>query len=98
MPPVRLLSTSHLRSTNRRRESNAGGDWAVQSLPHKDIPMRSLLVTLAAMAVVPAAAFAQDYDAPRNATVNAAGATMLRVDARAGQLRITGRTDLTEVR
>ena len=60
--------------------------------------MRSHLVALAAVALIPAAALAQDYDAPRNATVNAVGATMLRVDARAGQLRITGRADLTEVR
>ena len=56
------------------------------------------LVTLALAATIPAAALAQDYDAPRNATVNASGATTLRIDARAGNLRVTGRADITEVR
>jgi hypothetical protein len=60
--------------------------------------MRSPLVTLAAVALLPASALAQDYDAPRNAAVSAAGATILRIDARAGGLRVTGRTELTEVR
>ena len=60
--------------------------------------MKTHLVSLALAATIPAAAAAQDYDAPRNATVNAAGATMLRIDARAGNLRVTGRADLTEVR
>jgi hypothetical protein len=60
--------------------------------------MRSPLATLALVAALPAAAHAQDYDAPRNATVNASGATLLKIDARAGQLRVTGRTDVTEVR
>lgn len=50
------------------------------------------------LVVVPAAGFAQNYDEPRNATVSASGATLLKVDARAGQVRITGRADLTEVR
>ena len=58
--------------------------------------MRSALIAL--VTVLPAAAFAQDYDAPRNATVNASGATLLKIDARAGLLRVTGRTDITEVR
>jgi hypothetical protein len=60
--------------------------------------MRKHLKTLAFAVTIPAAAFAQDYDAPRNATVNASGATILRIDARAGNLRVTGRADLTEVR
>ena len=60
--------------------------------------MRSQLATLAVAAILPVVLHAQDYDEPRNATVNAAGATLLKVDARAGQLRVTGRTDLTEVR
>jgi hypothetical protein len=50
------------------------------------------------LAAIPAAVHAQDYDAPRNATVNASGATLLKIDARAGMLRVTGRTDITEVR
>ena len=60
--------------------------------------MRSPLFALAALAVLPASAAAQDYDAPRNATVNASGATLLRIDARAGGLRVIGRPELTEVR
>ena len=56
------------------------------------------LATLALAVALPAAGFAQNYDEPRNATVPASGATVLKVDARAGQLRITGRADLTEVR
>ena len=60
--------------------------------------MRSQFVTLAAAMLLPASAFAQEYDAPRNATVPASGATSVKIDARAGGLRVTGRTDLTEVR
>ncbi len=60
--------------------------------------MKLQLATLALVVVLPTAAWAQDYDEPRNATVNAAGATTLKIDARAGQLRVTGRTDITEVR
>lgn len=60
--------------------------------------MQKHLVTLVLAATIPSAALAQDYDAPRNATVNASGATILRIDARAGNLRVTGRADLTEVR
>ena len=60
--------------------------------------MRSALTTLFAAALLPASAAAQDYDAPRTATVNASGATLLRIDARAGGLRVTGRPELTEVR
>ena len=59
--------------------------------------MRMKLAALT-LDVVPAVSFAQNFDEPRNATVPASGATLLNVDARAGQLRITGRTDLTEVR
>ncbi|HUQ82890.1 MAG TPA: hypothetical protein VM076_17190 [Gemmatimonadaceae bacterium] len=58
--------------------------------------MRTALIAL--VTVLPATALAQDYDAPRNATVNASGATLLKIDARAGMLRVTGRTDITEVR
>ena len=60
--------------------------------------MRSPLPSLVLAAALPASALAQDYDAPRTATVNAAGATLLKVDARAGSLRVTGRPDITEVR
>jgi hypothetical protein len=60
--------------------------------------MRSSLTVLALAAAIPVTASAQDYDAPRSATVAASGATLLKVDARAGQLRVTGRTDITEVR
>ena len=60
--------------------------------------MRFQLAALALAVLVPVAGRAQDYDEPRNATVPASGATLLKVDARAGQLRVTGRADLTEVR
>jgi hypothetical protein len=60
--------------------------------------MRLPLATLALAVALPASVSAQDYDAPRNATVNASGATLLRIDARAGMLRVTGRADITEVR
>ena len=60
--------------------------------------MRLDAFMIAALTAIPTAALAQDYDAQRTATVNAAGATSVRIDARAGQLRVTGRTDLTEVR
>lgn len=60
--------------------------------------MRTQLTSLALVVALPIAAWAQDYDEPRNATVNAASATSLKVDARAGLLRVTGRTDITEVR
>ena len=60
--------------------------------------MRVRLFTTALLAALPAVALAQDYDAPRNETLNAAGATVLKVDARAGTLRITGRPEITEVR
>lgn len=60
--------------------------------------MRLQLAALALAVAVPSAAMAQNYDEPRNATVPASGATLLKVDARAGQLRVTGRTDLKEVR
>jgi hypothetical protein len=60
--------------------------------------MKLQLATVALVVVLPTAAWAQDYDELRNATVNAAGATTLKIDARAGQLRVTGRTDITEVR
>lgn len=59
--------------------------------------MRQLAVFVLAIAL-PAAARAQNYDEPRNATVPASGATVLKIDARAGLLRVTGRTDITEVR
>ena len=60
--------------------------------------MRSQMAVVALAVVVPGVTHAQRYDEPRNATVPAAGATVLKVDARAGQLRVTGRTDITEVR
>jgi hypothetical protein len=60
--------------------------------------MRPHLAAFALVATLPTLALAQSYDEPRNATVNADGATLVKVDARAGQLRVTGRTDLTEVR
>lgn len=60
--------------------------------------MRFTSLVIAGLFSAPVAALAQDYDEARNATVNAAGATAIRIDARAGNLRVTGRSDLTEVR
>ena len=59
--------------------------------------MRQLAV-IALATVLPVIARAQNYDEPRNATVPASGATVVKIDARAGLLRVTGRADLTEVR
>lgn len=59
--------------------------------------MRQIAV-IALATVLPGASQAQNYDEPRNATVQASGATVLKIDARAGLLRVTGRTDITEVR
>lgn len=60
--------------------------------------MRFTSLVIAGLFSTPVATLAQDYDEARNATVNAAGATAIRIDARAGNLRVTGRSDLTEVR
>lgn len=55
-------------------------------------------VSLALLCAVPAVAAAQEHTAPRSGTVSARGATLVRVDARAGSLRIVGRPDISEVR
>jgi hypothetical protein len=56
-------------------------------------------VILAVLIPRPAAAQnSGDYKADRNATVNAAGARRIRVEAGAGFLNITGRTGISEVR
>lgn len=55
-----------------------------------------------ALLAAPEAASAQwnsdRYTAPRNATVNAAGARLVRIRARAGELRVTGVDNLNEAR
>jgi len=56
------------------------------------------IAAIALAIVLPAVSHAQSYDEPRNATVPASGATVVKIDARAGLLRVTGRTDITEVR
>lgn len=59
-------------------------------------------VSLGAFAVVsPAGAQRRGddyYTAPRNATVNAAGARLIRIRARAGELKVTGVDNLAEAR
>lgn len=67
--------------------------------------MRHLLLpaALVAAALVPADAHAQrdgadDYTAPRNATVDARGARRVEVEAEAGVLRVTGVAGISEVR
>lgn len=63
--------------------------------------MNTLLTLL--LTLLPAAdLFAQSrecqFTAERSATIDAAGAEMLRLHARAGSLRIVGRSDLSEIR
>jgi hypothetical protein len=56
-------------------------------------------VFIVAASFIPTKAKAQDeYKAPRNADVDARGARTVRIDAAAGNLRVEGRTGLTEVR
>jgi hypothetical protein len=49
-------------------------------------------------AFIPHVARSQDYKAPRNAVVNAAGARTVRIEAAAGFLNINGRPGTSEVR
>src|SRR5687768_15041427 len=63
--------------------------------------MRQTALALLPLALAASTAGAQrddDHTAPRNATVDAAGARLVRVDARAGELRVTGVEGLREVR
>ena len=59
------------------------------------------LIAAAQLAVAPslgsALVFMDDYTAPRNAVVDAAGAKVVRVHALAGELKIRGRDGLTKV-
>jgi hypothetical protein len=55
-------------------------------------------LALALGAALPACLAAQEHTSPRDAVVDARGATRVRVDARAGSLRIEGRAGLREVR
>lgn len=57
----------------------------------------SLALALAAT-LLPAGLAAQQHTSPRDAVVDARGATRLRVDAQAGSLRVEGRAGLREVR
>lgn len=58
----------------------------------------SLGLAMALAAALPAPLAAQDHASPRSAVVDARGATKVRVDARAGSLRVEGRPGLDEVR
>jgi hypothetical protein len=55
-------------------------------------------LALAFAAALPAGLAAQQHASPRDAVVDARGATLVRVDAGAGSLRIEGRPGLREVR
>jgi DUF4097 and DUF4098 domain-containing protein YvlB len=57
------------------------------------------LVIVSALVTAPAleAQWRDEFTAPRSARVNAAGARMARIEARAGSLRIEGRAGLTEI-
>lgn len=67
-------------------------------------PMNAPTVAAASLAlalgatVLPARLAAQEHTSPRDAVVDARGATRVRVDALAGSLRIEGRAGLREVR
>src|SRR5687768_12067818 len=64
--------------------------------------LETRLLTLAIVASAAAAPLSaqrgDDYSASRDATVNASGAKMIRIDARSGYLRVTGRPGITEAR
>ena len=62
--------------------------------------MRRVMSAIVVCAVVTASASAQDdaYTAPRDAELDARGARSLRVEAKAGMLRIEGRAGTSEVR
>ena len=62
------------------------------------LALRSLLVA-AALAAGPPAALADDcaYTADREASLDAGGVRVVRIDAKAGALRVEGRTGLTRV-
>jgi hypothetical protein len=62
------------------------------------MPAMRQLAVIALATVLPALSRAQSYDEPRNATVPASGAAVVKIDARAGLLRVTGRADISEVR
>jgi hypothetical protein len=61
---------------------------------------RALWSAIIVAVLIPKTGNAQDYrySAPRNATVNAAGARLIRVEAGAGFLHINGRPNTSEVR
>jgi DUF4097 and DUF4098 domain-containing protein YvlB len=61
-------------------------------------PIRLAAALALASAALPMSLAAQEHTAPRNAVVDARGATLVRVEARAGSLRVEGRPGLTEVR
>jgi hypothetical protein len=61
----------------------------------RPVALATLALTLAA---APAPLAAQGASAPRNATVDATGAAVIRVRAAAGSLKIEGRNGLTQVR
>ena len=56
------------------------------------------ILVAGAVLVAASAGGAQEYEAARDATVPAAGATVMRLDARAGSLRIEGQNGIGEVR
>ena len=56
------------------------------------------LIILGAFIPRPGNAQSDDYSAPRNAAVNAAGARVIRISASAGYLNVTGRTGISQVR
>jgi hypothetical protein len=74
-------------------------EWGLAAFSQPTVlPMRSCSpLPLALVAILPGALLAQDYTAPRTATVPARGAQRIEVIGRAGSLRIDGRAGATEV-
>ncbi|HEX2190747.1 MAG TPA: hypothetical protein VHG51_17700 [Longimicrobiaceae bacterium] len=63
-----------------------------------NVPTSAAVSLAFALAAAPTVLAAQEHTAPRSAVVDARGASLVRVDARAGSLRVEGRPGLTEVR
>ena len=62
------------------------------------VPTTALLAAALLVAAVSVVADDCDYTDPREAVIDAAGATLIAIDAAAGSLRVEGRDGLTEVR
>src|SRR5829696_1912208 len=86
-------------SSNEPRYSRlppVGGSMT-SSRPGFRIAATAALIVAASFIPTKARAY-EDYTAPRNADVNAAGARSIRIEAAAGILKVEGRAGITQVR